>query len=55
MKFVKDGRELVPFEDYKGIPKKFYDGMRIAEQDLSIRSIDKTNAYVDRMIRLMSH
>ena len=53
MKFVKDGRELVPFEAYEGIPKEFYDGMRLGEQDLSIRSVEKTNAYVGRMLGLM--
>ena len=53
MKFVKDGRELVPFEAYEGIPKEFYDGMRLGEQDLNIRSVEKTNAYIGRMLGLM--
>ena len=53
MKFVKDGRELVPFEAYEGIPKEFYDGMRLGEQDLNIRSVEKTITYVSRMLGLM--
>ena len=53
MKFVKDGRETIPFEKYKGIPKQFYDGMRLGEQDLNIRSVEKTNAYIGRMLGLM--
>lgn len=53
MKFVKDGREMIPFESYQSIPKKFYVGMRLGEQDLSIRSIEKTNAYIGRMLGLM--
>lgn len=53
MKFVKDGREMIPFEKYEGIPKQFYDGMRLGEQDLNIRSVEKTNAYIGRMLGLM--
>lgn len=53
MKFVKDGRKMIPFKAYEGIPKKFYEGMRLGEQDLAIRSVEKTNAYIGRMIRLM--
>ena len=53
MKFVKDDRELIPFEAYEGISKKFYDGMRLGEQDLNIRSIEKTNQYIKRMLALM--
>lgn len=53
MKFVKDNRKPIPIEDYEGIPTKFYDGMRLGEQDLKLRSIEKTNAYISRMIALM--
>ena len=53
MKFVKDDRETVPFEAYEGILKKFYDGMRLGEQDLNIRSVEKTNAYITRMLSVM--
>lgn len=53
MKFVKDNREVVPFESFKGIPKKFYDGMRLGEQNQAVRSVEKSNTYIARMLCLM--
>jgi hypothetical protein len=32
LKFVKDDRELVPYLEYAELPRKWYDGLRLAEQ-----------------------
>ena len=32
LKFVKDNRELVPYSEYAELPRKWYDGLRLAEQ-----------------------
>jgi hypothetical protein len=32
LKFVKDERELVPYLEYAELPRKWYDGLRLAEQ-----------------------
>ena len=53
MKFVKDNRELIPFEDYVDVPRQFYDSLRLGEQDLSKRSIEKAKNYVGRMLKAM--
>lgn len=45
MKFVKDGRELIPQEQY-GVENRFYEGLRLAEQT---EPIDATLAYVNRL------
>lgn len=31
MKFIKEERPIIPIEKYSGIPKEFYDGLRLAE------------------------
>ena len=46
MKFVKDDRQIIPFEDYN-VPKQYYDGMRLGEQNYDI---DKTNRYIANLI-----
>ena len=46
MKFVKDDRQIIPFEDYN-VPVEYYDGMRLGEQSYEI---DKTNRYVANLI-----
>lgn len=53
MKFVKDNRELIPFENYVDVPRQFYDSLRLGEQDLSKRSIEKAKNYVGRMLKVM--
>jgi hypothetical protein len=45
MKFVKDDRELIPRSEY-GVEDKYYDGLRLAEQRISI---EDTVAYVNRL------
>jgi len=34
MKFVKDVREIIPFDKFKGLTKEYYDGFRLGEQPL---------------------
>lgn len=46
MKFVKDDRSIIPFEDYN-VPIEYYEGMRLGEQNYEI---DKTNRYVANLI-----
>ena len=52
MKFVKDDRQLIPFNQYKNIPIEYYNGLRLSEQDLSRRSIEKADQYVNKLIVL---
>jgi len=42
MKFIKDNRNLIPIEEFKSIPNKYYHGLRLGEQiDIPIEnSID---------------
>ena len=53
MKFVKDNRDIVPFETYINIPREFYDSLRLGEQDLSKRSVEKAENYIGRMLKVM--
>lgn len=48
MKFVKDDRDVVPFEAYN-VPIEYYNGMRLGEQ---IIDIEKTNKYIEKLINL---
>ena len=34
MKFVKDVREIIPFDKFEGLTKEYYDGFRLGEQPL---------------------
>jgi hypothetical protein len=34
MKFVKDNREIIPFDKFEGLTKDYYDGFRLGEQPL---------------------
>lgn len=58
MKFIKDNRELIPKEEFKGIPDKYYYGLRLAEQPKEINrgnDVKHTNTlkeYVDRLLIL---
>ncbi len=36
MKYVKDNRPLVPYSEYAVLEKKWYDGLRLAEQPLDV-------------------
>lgn len=36
IKFIKSNREIRPISDFKGIEEKFYDGLRLAEQQYNI-------------------
>jgi HAD domain in Swiss Army Knife RNA repair proteins len=47
MKFIKEERVSVPFEQFTGVPKYYYDMMRLDEQTISI---GETNLYVARLI-----
>ena len=46
MKFVKDDRQIVSFENYN-VPEQYYEGMRLGEQNYEI---DKTNRYFANLI-----
>lgn len=48
MKFVKDNRDIIPFESYD-VPIEYYNGMRLGEQTIDI---EKTNKYVSNLISL---
>ena len=39
MKFVKDNREITPFEEFEkeGISRRYYDGLRLGEQPKEVR------------------
>lgn len=56
-KFVKEERELTPYEDFHGIPREWYNGLRLAEQSFDInrdgadRHDKSLNDYVTRLIR----
>ena len=58
MKFVKDERELVPYLEYAELPRKWYDGLRLAEQPREVNrgnDIVRENTlteYVQRLIRM---
>lgn len=58
MKFLKDNRELVKREEYKNIPEKYFNGLRLAEQPKEINQgndVKHTNTleeYVQRIIRM---
>ena len=49
MAFVKDGRELVTKETYGNIKDKWYDGLRLGEQDLTKRSVNKAHEYIFKL------
>lgn len=51
MKFVKDERDIIPFETYTNVPKEFYNSLRLGEQDLSKRSIEKAEKYIKNMLK----
>lgn len=58
MKFIKDDRELVKREEYKNIPDKYFNGLRLAEQQKEINKgndVKHTNTleeYVQRIINM---
>ena len=58
MKFIKDDRELVKREEYKNIPDKYFNGLRLAEQPKEINKgndVKHTNTleeYVQRIINM---
>lgn len=52
MKFVKEDREIIPFEDYKNISKELYYGLRLGE--MKKEKLEATNAYVCNMISKMN-
>lgn len=58
MKFIKDNRELISKEEFKGIPDKYYYGLRLAEQPKEINrgnDVKHTHTlkeYVDRLLIL---
>ena len=58
MKFVKDNRKLVAKEEFKGIPDKYFYGLRLAEQPKEINrgnDVKHTNTlqeYVKRLLPL---
>ena len=58
MKFIKDDRELVKREEYKNIPDKYFNGLRLAEQPKEINKgndVKHTNTleeYVQRIINI---
>ncbi len=59
MKFVKDNRALVSYDVYASLDKKWYDGLRLAEQPLDINRDNADNhgdksviEYVQRLIRM---
>ena len=52
MKFVKDNRQTIAFDQYKNIPIEYYNGLRLGEQDLSKRSIEKADRYINKLIAL---
>lgn len=52
MKFVKDDRQTITFDQYKNIPIEYYDGLRLCEQDLGKRSIEKADCYINKLIAL---
>ena len=47
MKFVKDGRKIRPYREFRkaGISREWYDGMRLGEQQ---DSIPRVKAYIDK-------
>lgn len=49
MRFIKDNREIVQYNDSFGIPRMYYDGMRLGEQQIPI---SESKEYIDRLIRL---
>lgn len=49
MKFVKDGREIIPKEIYGDIADKWYYGLRLGEQDLAKHSVEKAHKYIKRL------
>ena len=56
MKYIKDNRELIPYESYimnhktnELIPYKYYDGLRLYEQSININD---TIEYIKRLEKL---
>ena len=49
MKFVKDDRELVPYEEFEGIPYEWYQKLRLAEQPRDINRDGKL--YLGKNVR----
>lgn len=49
MKFQKDNREIHEFDEAFGIPRKYYDGLRLSEQ---IIPIEQSKKYIDRLIHI---
>ena len=56
MKFVKDNRKLVAKEEFKGIPDKYFYGLRLAEQPKEINrgnDVKHTNTLQEDVKRLL--
>ncbi|MBR2299394.1 MAG: hypothetical protein IJ870_02325 [Alphaproteobacteria bacterium] len=54
LKFVKDNRPLVPYSEYAMFDKKWYDGLRLAEQCRDIRDSNHNDKTItDYVIRIM--
>ena len=57
LKFVKDNRTLVPYSEYTDVPRRWYDGLRLAEQPREInhagdvRFDSSVSGYIHRCIR----
>ena len=41
MKFIKESRPIIPRSAFEGIPDKYYEGMRLGEQTISIEDTIK--------------
>lgn len=49
MRFVKDDRQIVPYESFEGISLEFYNGLRLGEQPMDLEELTK---YVRRLNEL---
>lgn len=48
MKYIKDNRELRGINEYSEIPKKWFDGLRLAENQGDVNTL---NEYVHKLIK----
>ena len=55
MKFVKDDRELIPYSVYAELPRRWYDGLRLAEQPLDVNRNNSVTYHGTTIVEYVRH
>ena len=55
MKFVKDDRELIPYSVYAELPRRWYDGLRLAEQPVEVNRDNSVTYHGTTIVEYVRH